>query len=183
MVELLILWDNLSWQNQHYWCLAFLTWKRMTPTTQNQDQEVSRPWFNPDQIVQVHALPSTKNPDLLVQMCSFQAETYCFLKKILHGPCIDKLEPSVWCSSINKQSAILSEQNYLILLLYCYIFHHLLLRGCSKTLVWSNKTMLQTRYTESSNWYHPTGSFKVQQTGSWCDIEYFRQWIYNIIIQ
>jgi len=37
-----------------------------------------------------------------VQLCSFQDETESFLKWMFHAACIEKLEPSVWWTSIKK---------------------------------------------------------------------------------
>ena len=51
--------------------------------------------LQPDQIEQAHALRIAKNPDFLVQLGSFQAETEPFLKSMFHDACIEKLEPSV----------------------------------------------------------------------------------------
>lgn len=55
-----------------------------------------------EQLESAHELLIRKDPELLPQLCSFQAETAPFLKSMFHDSVVSKLKPSVWWKCVKR---------------------------------------------------------------------------------
>ena len=58
--------------------------------------------LTPEQLLSAHQLLLSKDPNMMLNLCSFQAEAGPFPVTMFHEACINKLEPSVWWISVKR---------------------------------------------------------------------------------